>query len=207
MKLIVGLGAGIFVGLILFKIVQRAYAEVYSPLAVIVAALLAYVLAENLGGSGVLSVTALGLFFGNVYVKEKSTLLTIEGVLTKALFIFVFILIGLIIKIPYTQEFFMMSGLLFLAYLIVRFFAVILVTHSEHYHLKEQLFMTLNVPKGIATAAVVFILAVLKIEGMQTVLDLTFTFLLYSVILSSLVTLASGWFLADPEKPKKKVAK
>ena len=170
--------AVIFVGLILFKIVQRAYTEVYSPLAVIVAALLAYVLAENLGGSGVLSVTALGLFFGNVYVKEKAALLTIEGVLTKALFIFVFILIGSVIKIQFTQEFFVTSGLLFLAYLVVRFMSVVMVTHSDKYRFKEQMFMTLNVPKGIATAAVVFILAVLKIEGMQTVLVMIQHFLL-----------------------------
>src|SRR3989338_5690277 len=101
MKFIVGIGTGVFVGLILFKLVQHVYAEVYSPLAVIVAALLAYVLAENLGGSGVLSVTSLGFFFGNVYVKEKITLLGVESVLAKALYILVFMLTGIIIKISY----------------------------------------------------------------------------------------------------------
>src|SRR5574341_360177 len=90
MNIIVGIGAGIFIGIILFKLVQHAYTEVYSPLAVIIAALLAYVLAENLGGAGVLAASILGLFLGNVYVKEKVKLLTAESVLTKALYVLVF---------------------------------------------------------------------------------------------------------------------
>jgi NhaP-type Na+/H+ or K+/H+ antiporter len=187
MKFIVGIGAGVFVGIILFKIVQRAYTELYSPLAVIVAALLAYVLAENLGGSGVLAVTALGLFFGNVYVKQKLTLLGIESVLAKALYILVFILIGIVIKIPYTKEFFITSGLLFLAYSLIRLGAVGLSLTGEKYTMGEKVFMALNAPKGIATAAVVFILATVYIEGIAMVIDMTFAFILYSIIISSLL--------------------
>ena len=195
MKFIVGIGAGVFVGIILFKLVQKVYTEVYSPLAVIIAALLAFVLAENLGGSGVLSVTALGLFFGNVYVKEKPALLTIESVLTKALFIFVFILAGLIIKIPITKEFFLTSGLLFGAYILIRFLAVLISTRRENYSLGEKLFATLNVPKGIATVAVVFMLALYNIEGIALILDLTLAFVLYSIIISSIVASVSRVFV------------
>ena len=191
MKFIVGIGAGVFVGIILFKIVQRVYAEIYSPLAVIVAALLSYVLAENLGGSGVLAVTSLGLFFGNVYVKEKLKLLGAESVLTKALYILVFILTGIIIKIPYTSEFFITSGLLFGAYILIRFFSTWLSVRKE-YTMGEIIFMTLNAPKGIATAAVVFILAVREIEGIAVVVDMTFAMLLYSIIFSSIITLILG---------------
>lgn len=185
MKFIVGLGAGVFVGIVLFKLVQRAYTEVYSPLAVIIAALLSYVLAENLGGSGVLAVTALGLFFGNVYVKEKITLLGVESVFAKALFILVFMLTGLVIKIPYTAEFFVTSGILFAAYTAIRFVAV--AVSVQKYTIAEKIYMALNAPKGVATAAVVFILAVYNIEGIKTVVDMTFAFILYSIVLSSLV--------------------
>ncbi len=188
MKFIVGIGAGVFVGIILFKIVQRVYAEVYSPLAVIVAALLSYVLAENLGGSGVLAVTALGLFFGNVYVKEKFTLLGVESVFAKALYILVFVLTGLIIKIPYTKEFFITSGILLAAYTAIRFLAVAMSVRKEKYTIGEKIFMSINAPKGVPTAAVVFILAVYNIEGISTVIDMTFAFILYSIILSSIAT-------------------
>ncbi len=182
MKFIVGIGAGVFVGLVLFKVVQRVYTEVYSPLAVIIAALLSYVLAENLGGSGVLAVTALGLFFGNVYVKEKITLLEIESVLTKALYILIFMLTGIIIKIPYTKEFLITSGILFAAYTAIRFAGSWLSVKNA----KDAVYLALNAPKGIATAAVVFVLAVYNLEGMATIVDMTFAFILYSIILSAI---------------------
>ena len=190
MKFIVGIGTGVFVGLILFKLVQHVYAEVYSPLAVIVAALLAYVLAENLGGSGVLSVTSLGFFFGNVYVKEKITLLGVESVLAKALYILVFMLTGIIIKISYTKEFFITSGILFFTYCAIRFLATWVSLHKDSYSISEMIYITLNAPKGIATAAVVFTLLFQNIEGMTVILDLTFAFILYSIVISSIVTFA-----------------
>ncbi len=177
MKFIVGLGAGVFVGIILFKVMQKAYTDIYSSLAVIIAALLSYVLAENLGGSGVLAVTALGLFFGKTLEKQRSTLLSVESVLAKALFIFVFMLLGLIIHLPLTKQFFLQSLILFLIYLIIRFLAILVSMRKEH-NLKEKLFMTLNSPKGIATATVVFILAVYNIEGIRIVLDMTLAIVL-----------------------------
>lgn len=195
MKFIVGIGSGVFVGIILFKIVQRVYTEVYSPLAVIVSALLSYVLAENLGGSGVLAVTALGLFFGNVYVKEKVTLLGIETVFAKALYILVFILTGVIIKLPFTKEFFMTSGILFFIFVLIRFGAV-WITCRPKYSVKETIFMSLTAPKGVATAAVIFILAVDYAQTINVVLDMTFAFILYSIILASI----TEWLSALHEK-------
>jgi len=195
MKFIVGIGSGVFVGIILFKIVQRVYAEVYSPLAVIVSALLSYVLAENLGGSGVLAVTALGIFFGNVYVKEKVTLLGIETVFAKALYILVFILTGVIIKIPFTLEFFLTSLGLFAVFTLIRL-AAVWVTCRDKYSGKDILFMGVVAPKGIATAAVVFILAVEYTETISAVLDMTFAFILYSIFAASI----AQWISALHEK-------
>lgn len=187
MKFIVGIGAGVFVAIILFKLVQKSYAEVYSPLAVIVAALLAYVLAENLGGSGVLSVTSLGLFFGNVQIKEKPALMGAESVIAKALYILVFVLTGLIIRVPYTKEFFIASGILFVCFLAIRFVSVWLSLHNE-FTTGQMLYLTLSAPKGVATAAVVFSLLIHSIGGMNTVLDMTFAFILYSILVSSIAT-------------------
>jgi NhaP-type Na+/H+ or K+/H+ antiporter len=193
-KFVVGIGAGIFVGVILFKIMQKQYSPLYSPLAVIIASLLAYVLAENLHGNGVLAVITLGIFFGNVTVKEKVEVLSVESVMTKAFFIFVFILLGLTIKIPLTAEFFIRSLLLFAAYLIIRYIAVVISFKKEKLKPREMLFITLNAPKGISTAAVVFLLAIYNtpgtiyyIPGISIVLDVTLAFILYSIILSTVV--------------------
>ncbi|MBD3304200.1 hypothetical protein GF343_03575 [Candidatus Woesearchaeota archaeon] len=194
-KFVVGIGAGIFVGIILFKVMQKRYSPLYSPLAVIIASLLAYVLAENLHGNGVLAVITLGIFFGNVSVREKAEVLSVESVLTKAFFIFVFILLGLTIKIPLTAEFFIRSLLLFAAYLLVRYIAVIASFRKEKLKPREIWFITLNAPKGISTAAVVFLLAIYNtpgtiyyIPGISIVLDVTLAFILYSIILSTVVS-------------------
>ncbi len=198
--IVAGIGAGIFVGLILFKLIQRKYSQLYSPLAVIIGALLTYVLAENLGGNGVLAVTTLGVFFGTTSAKEKITLLSVESVVTKALFILVFVLVGLIIKIPLTGEFFIVSGVLFFAYLLLRFIAVHFCFKRDA--LREEIFMTLMAPKGIATAAVVFLFAIYNtqntiyyIPGISIVLDLTLAFILYTIILSAIVALLSKYLI------------
>ncbi len=198
--IVAGIGAGVFVGLVLFKLIHKRYSELYSPLAVIIGALLTYVLAENLGGNGVLAVTTLGVFFGTTSVKKKVTLLSVENVVTKALFILVFVLVGLIIKIPLRQDFFIVSGLLFLAYTLLRFLAVHFCFKKDT--LKEELFMTFVAPKGIATASVVFLLAIYNtpgtiyyIQGMDIILNITLAFILYSIILSSIACLFANFML------------
>src|SRR3989338_7856369 len=56
-QFVAGIGAGVLVGLILGKIIKQGFNEKFSPLILLTAALLTYVLAENLGGNGVLAVT------------------------------------------------------------------------------------------------------------------------------------------------------
>jgi len=201
-SIVLGIGTGIFIAVILFKIVQKKYSAFYSPLAVIVAALLAYVLAENLDGNGVIAVVSLGIFFGNVYVREKIALLSTESILTKALFIFVFVLIGLLIKIPLTKEFFIVSLILFLIYLAIRYVAAAVSFMKDKMSAKEILFITLNAPKGLSTIVVVFLFAINNIPGstyylpgIDIVLNVTLMFVLYSIVLSSIVCSFQGWFL------------
>ena len=201
-KIVMGLGAGIFIGVILFKLMQKAYSPLYSPLAVIISALLTFVLAENLGGNGVLAVITLGVFFGNVSVKEKIELLSVESVLSKALFIFVFLLLGITIKLPVTGEFLLRSFLLFAVYIFVRLIAVNMSFHKEKFTKKEVWFLTLNAPKGISTAAVVFIFAIYNtqgtiyyIPGISVVLDTTLMFILYSILVSAFACGMKKYFI------------
>lgn len=201
-SIVMGIGAGIFIAVILFKIIQKKYSAFYSPLAVIVAALLAYVLAENLDGNGVIAVVSLGIFFGNVYVREKIALLSTESILTKALFIFVFVLIGLLIKLPLTKEFFISSIILFAVYLVIRYIAAAVSFMKDKMSAKEIIFITLNAPKGLSTVAVVFLFAINNIPGsvyylpgIDVVLNITLVFVLYSIVLSSIVCFFQSWFL------------
>tara|TARA_Y100000310_G_scaffold342247_1_gene444645 strand:- start:52758 stop:53948 length:1191 start_codon:yes stop_codon:yes gene_type:complete len=199
-QFVVGVGAGVLIGLIMFKFMRRVYSVVLSPLAVITSALLAYIIAENLDGNGVLAVTSMGLLFGNVYLKQKFQLKEFASVFSNSLEILVFVLIGLIVAIPFSGDFFIKSILLFALYLVIRFFSVIFSLRGMDFTLKEKLFMSLNAQKGIAVAVVVFSLATLEIEGMSTILNLSLAFMLYSIILSSVVLRAVKYFVKGVEE-------
>ena len=192
-----GVGAGVLVGLIMFKFMRKAYSAVLSPLAVVTSALLAYIIAENLGGNGVLAVTSMGLLFGNVYLKQKFQLKEFASVFSNSLEILVFVLIGMVIAIPFSNEFLMKSILLFVLYLVIRFVSILFSLRGMDFTLKEKIFMSLNAQKGIAVAVVVFSLATLQIEGMQTILNLSLAFMLYSIILSSVVFRTANFFIKD----------
>jgi len=194
-QFVAGIGTGIIIALVFFRFMRKYYSPTLSPLAVITAALLAYVGAEALGGNGVLSVTTAGLIFGNAYyVKHKQKLQKFEEVFSEVLEILVFILIGSIIRIPWKASFILPASLLFIVYLLVRYFSVQILFKKIEYSQKEKLYMTLNTPKGIAVAVVVFTLALKTITGIGTVLDLIFLFMIYSIILSTIVTHFTKFF-------------
>jgi len=196
-QFVTGIGAGILVGIVVFKVMRTKYSEKLSPIALITAALITYILAENLGGNGVLAVTTLGLFFGNVYVREKDTLHEFSYMFSNSLEILVFILVGIIINFPLNFEFIFKSILLFVIYLVIRYIAVQLCFSKLNYSVKEKLFMTLNVSKGIAVAVVVFILATYNIPKMIPILDIVLAFIVYSIVLSTIVTKLSRNFLGE----------
>ncbi|MBU1199224.1 MAG: cation:proton antiporter [Nanoarchaeota archaeon] len=194
-QIIVGVGAGVLIGLIVFKTMQKVYSHQFSPVAVITAALLAYILAENLKGNGVLAVATLGLLFGNLYVKEKTQLQEFSYMLSNALEILVFVLVGLMIQIPLTLDFFLKSLFLFGLLVLCRAAAVFVAVHKSDFSFKEKLFMSLNMPKGIAVAVVAFTLALYQTVQMGIILDLIVVFLLYSLILAAVVNLFSKKFI------------
>ena len=115
-------------------------------------------------------------------------------IFSQVLEILVFVLIGSVIKIPFTSKFLIPSSILFLIYLVLRFISVNISFAKEDYTLKEKLFMTLNIPKGIAVAVVVFTLATKAVIGMNLILNLIFLFMIYSIILSTIITHFSKFF-------------
>ena len=179
-QIVVGLGSGVFIGILVFKIMKRNYSDQLSPIALITAALLTYIIAENLNGSGVIAVVSLGLFFGNIAIKQKHILNEFSYMFSSSLEILVFILIGFSIKLPLTLTFFIQSIILFGIYLLIRYLAVNLTFHNT-YTKKEKVFMTLNISKGIAVAVVVFSLMTMQIPVISSILPLVLIFMIYSI--------------------------
>lgn len=201
-----GIGAGILIGVVVFRIMSRFYSPVLSPFALFVTAMLSYVLAENLGGNGVLAVTTLGLFFGSSTIFKKAEVQKYSSIFTMSLEILVFVLVGLVVKVPLNWVFYVKSLILFVLYIMIRYFTVILVFRKD-LKLREIWFMTLNMPKGIAVATVIFSLAAFNIMGISKILDLTLFFMIYSVILSTVVSRFSKFFIRTAPHPAEVILK
>ena len=196
-QFIVGIGSGVVVGLVIFKVMSKRYHRTISPLAAVTAAILTYIIAEYLGGNGVLAVTVMGLFFGNVYIRHKQKLMEFSETLSVILEVVVFILIGMIIKVPLTAEFFYTSLTLFGAFLLIRYIAVqVSFVGEKQFTQKEKLFVALTCPKGIAVAVIAFTFATkMALPGMTTILDLILAFLIYSIVFSSVIMRFSKKFV------------
>ena len=200
-----GVGTGVVVALIVFSVMQRRFQPLLSPLVVIASALVSYVLAENIGGNGVLSVTGFALIFGAFTLKEKAHIEEFSAIFTNFLKIVVFLLIGLVIKVPWTDRAFLLkSALLFLGYLIIRYLAVKIAFYKADLTEKEALFMSLNVAKGVAIAVMIFILSAYSIEGLKEIQVLSLLFVLYSILLSTIVVYFQGYFLSNRKNVLKK---
>lgn len=191
-----GVGTGLVLGVISVKLIKKLSLEKISPLLIIALALGIFSIAENIGGNGILAVSGFGIIFGRSTIREKVELQKFTDLFTEFLEIIVFILLGMLIIIPLTREFLIRSISLFFIYLIIRYFSIILTFKDKAITRKERIYMVLNVPKGIATAVVVFILSTLQLPQLSTILSLTLAFILYSIILYSLVSRSTNYFLS-----------
>ena len=193
-QIVVGLGSGVFIGILVFKLMKKNYSEQLSPIALITAALLTYIIAENLNGSGVIAVVSLGLFFGNIAIKQKNTLSEFSYMFSSSLEILVFILIGFSIKIPFSLIFLVQSLILFCLYILIRYLSIH-ITFKDLYTNKEKWFMTFNVSKGIAVAVVVFSLMTMQIPSINHILPLVLVFMIYSIFTSTIAEKYAHKFL------------
>jgi len=193
-QILVGIGAGIVVGIIFFKGMKR-FSQQTSGLTLICSALLAFILAENLGGNGVLAVAVLGFMFGAFYISKKEVLQEFNGMLSNSLEILVFIILGFIVQINMNLTFILNSFLIFLLLIITRFIAFTLTLPKDKYSIKEKIFMTLIMPKGIAVAVLIVALSFLENPQIIIINNLLLATLLYSLIISTIVSKFSEKFI------------
>ena len=214
LQFIIGIGAGLMVGLFMTKFFNKRYSNIVSPIALMTSILVAYVLAELLNGNGVLSVCIYGLFYGNIFIKQKMELREFSGTFAVFLEIIVFILLGLVLPMPSDVLFVLKAILIFSVYTCIRFIILNLSFKKHEFTLREKIFMALHTQKGIAVAAVTLALIsyalahsallsstriasiqFLDISGSDQVLGLLFLSILFSVILSIIAIKCSDYFL------------
>jgi NhaP-type Na+/H+ or K+/H+ antiporter len=181
-----GVGTGIVIGLIVFGLMRKRYSESLSPIVIVAAALISYSLAENIGGSGILSVTALGVIYSISELREKRSLGKFTNVFASFLKIIVFMLLGFIIRVPVDPIFLLKTIALFVIYLIIRHL-VVQISFPD-FKIGEKLFMTFNISKGVASAVVVFILGSLNLPGLEWVIHVSFAFIIYSILVETIAS-------------------
>ncbi|MFT4326767.1 MAG: cation:proton antiporter, partial [Candidatus Woesearchaeota archaeon] len=194
-QVVVGVGAGVLVGIIFFKVMRKAYSDSISPLALLTSALLAFVLSEQIGGSGILSVAVLGFVFGNSTISKKEVLQDFSSIISNVLVIMVFLLLGFIISLELSFWFIIKSLIAFLLVAIARYFAVQATLIHSDFTKKEKLYMVLSVPKGIGTAVLLFTLSTIPIPELTVLINLSVMIILYSVILATIVNKFSKNFI------------
>ncbi|MBS3142906.1 cation:proton antiporter [Candidatus Woesearchaeota archaeon] len=202
-QIVAGVGAGVVVGSIILYVLKKAYSETLSPLALITAALLTYTLAEHLGGNGVLAVAIMGVLFGNFYVKEKGLLIDISSFFANGLEILVMISAGLLVRLPIDSAFVVRSLILFVIFLVIRYVAVTIIVRNERFTLRERLFMTFNVQKGVAVAVLVLTFSTFALAGFEPIVSLSLLFMIYSIILATLASKFIHLFITPAQEPKK----
>ncbi len=165
LMLLSGIGAAVLVALCLVRLLRiRGIAKdsLFSHSAVAASAVLAYILAESMGGLGVVASASLGLFVGNAFPRStaglKLALLPASGFhLSRAFFALVFVLIGIMAELPSDPMFWILSASLFLVYIAARIASsAAAFASSAGILLKEKIFISLNMPKGAAAASAAF---------------------------------------------------
>lgn len=201
-----GIGTGILLGVVVFNFMKKKYDVVLSPLAVIAVALVTYTLAENIGGNGVLAVSSLAIIFGMMELKEKAEIEKFSSIFTEFFKIVVFILIGMTITIPWDFWFMFKSLALFLIYIGIRYLSISVSLYNMNLLKKEKIFMSLNISKGLALATLIFLFSsyIGIIGGLNAIIDLALLFILYSIIISTLATKFSDYFIFERKDVLKK---
>jgi NhaP-type Na+/H+ or K+/H+ antiporter len=190
---LIGLGVGIFVSIIIFKLLKPHKITWVHELMLISAAYLTYLLTEYLNGFGLLAIMIFGLMFGNSYIRKKSEMNTFSPFIFKSLEILIFIMIGFIITLGIDTNLLWNALVIFLVYILIRL--IVISIGYKKYSIQNKLLLTLA-PKGVVFGA-----ALLVFTSKNLLLnDLTIV-MLYILVFSLLASWAMEYF--EDQKIKK----
>ncbi|MBU0757828.1 MAG: cation:proton antiporter [Nanoarchaeota archaeon] len=176
-------------GFVVYVILNTKLKENLSYLVALTGSVLTFILAEMFSFSGVISLTVFALIFGNFHIRHKLELEKFTSLFGYIFNIFVFILIGSVLLVDF--DYIVRGTIIFIFYILLRFITVNLSLIGAGFTLKNKIFMTLNVTKGIDVAIIILIMLsqYQVISGMKTILNLSLLFSLYCFVVSTCVAL------------------
>ncbi|MBU1202116.1 MAG: cation:proton antiporter [Nanoarchaeota archaeon] len=176
---------GVLVAYIFYRFLQlfSITNELYSLLIISVSIFL-FVMGEFIGTNGSLIVAIYGLFFRGL--SKQSLSKNYVSIVAHILYIIVFVLFGIEFFFPQPGLWLKILGL-FGVYLLLRFVCIYLF--MKELNIREKLFMTFNMAKGIEIALVMFIMKLHfgNLEGINFILSVGFTFFVLSYVLATIV--------------------
>ena len=182
LEIIIGLGAGVLLGLVVFKIFRRLSRKM-TPIGILAICLASYVLAELLDGAGVFAVLSLAVLFGAFTIKHKQELEEFSRTFSQSVEIMIFLLIGILVSIPLEKGFFLMSLLIFAMYLAIRYLVLLFVLRQHFFKPNERAVLSLIAPKGVVVA-VLCLNAIFFEAELMPLLQILVAVILYSQITS-----------------------
>jgi NhaP-type Na+/H+ and K+/H+ antiporter len=176
--IIIGLGAGVIIGIIFFRFLRNKYVTSANELGMVTIAVLTYVVTEQLAGSGLFAVMVLGTFFGNSYVRKTTSMYNFSPFIFKTLEMLIFLMIGFVTVITLKNGIWWKSLVLFGTYALLRL--IIIHLYYKHYSIDNKLLLTFA-PKGMILGVTILVLGVygsVEISLISTMLMV----LIYSLI-------------------------
>ena len=183
-KVIVGIGTGIVIGLIVSKYFSNLLKSRYLFLFLLAVIICTYLFAEALQGSGILATIVMSLFFGNIYLKHKEEHQKFSSIYNNLLYIFIFLFISFYTTMPFELIFYGKALIVFLAYLLVRFIVLALFLPAD-YTMKNKIVLTFIMPKEMEILIVGFFLLLTQASAAFLAINsLIVTVTLYSIVVS-----------------------
>ena len=176
--ILIGLGMGVLVGIIVFRCLKNKHITWVNELGLVAAAVVTYILTEQLMGSGLFAVMILGTFFGNSYVRKTTSMYSFSPFIFKTLEMLIYLMIGFVTVITFKNGIWWRAIVLFGVYLLLRL--IIINLYYKHYSIENKLLLTFA-PKGMILGATILVLSVYG-SFENTLINTMLLVLVYSLI-------------------------
>lgn len=196
-KLVLLAGVGFLVGIIGFFVGQKAL-KVAGPdleeLTGLAVALIVFVFAENLGGSGIVAVGITSIFLNSSRTPKKEFFMEFNKDIATLFTIFVFVLLGaeFPIKMLSIIEITHIDFITVISFIIIaRIVTVFVVSYKSDLSLWDRLIIGMSSPKGVGPAALAPLALIMAEKshfmdyaGAYTIIKITYITIILSIILS-----------------------
>jgi len=179
-----GIGIGLFFGLIFIKTLKKIHIGVkYHNLLIILSIFFLYHFSEFAKGNGFFAVTVFALYFSNSHVMKQREINYFDDKIRLSFDVIIFLTLGMIIGLNLSYGVIFDSLLLLMILILIRMVAVFVTHMHSHLSLSEMLFMSLYAPRELTFAAMILFLVTRSFNSQ--IIEVSILVMIFSIIISS----------------------